>query len=159
MQTGVKQGCVVAPTLCALFLAAMLNEMNGRAEIEESQFNIVWMVVYSIFADDCALVAHSADDVQEIVNSFVKAAISFGLQINIKKTECMFQLIPGTVNAVKDVFVNGEALKRVSSFSYLGSVLSDDCSVDKNIAAHLQKANRAYGTLQLRLWSQQGIRI
>ena len=32
--------------------------------------------------------------------------------INIKKTECMFQLIPGTVIAGKDMFVNGEVLKR-----------------------------------------------
>ena len=55
--------------------------------------------------------------------------------------------------------MNGEAPKRVSSFSYLGNVLSEDCSVDKDIAARLQKANRAYGTLQSRLWSQQGIRM
>ena len=71
----------------------------------------------------------------------------------------MFQPIPCTANAGKDIFVNGEALKRVSSFSYLGSVLSEDCSVHKDIAARLQEANRAYGALQSRLWSQQGIRI
>ena len=29
VQTGAKQGCVLASTLFALFLAAMLNEMNG----------------------------------------------------------------------------------------------------------------------------------
>ena len=52
---------------------------------------------------------------KEIVNSLAKAAISFVLQINIKKTECMIQPISGTVNAGKDIFVNGEALKRVSS--------------------------------------------
>ena len=92
-----------------------------------------------LFAHDCALVAHSADGMQEIVNSFAKAAISFGLQINIKKMEYMFQPIPGTANAGKDILVNGEALKRVSSFSYLDSILSEDCSVDKDIAAHLQK--------------------
>ena len=49
----------------------------------------------------------------------------------------MFQPIPGTVNAGKDIFVIGEALKRVSLFSYLGSVHSEDCSVDKDIAARL----------------------
>ena len=35
-----------------------------------------------LFAHDCALVAHSADGMQEIVNSFAKAAISFGLIAN-----------------------------------------------------------------------------
>ena len=82
------------------------------------------------------------------------------LQMNIKKTECMFQPIPGTVHAGKNIFVNGKALRRASSFSYLGSVLSEDCSVHKDVAARLQKGNnRAYGALQSRLWSQQGIRI
>ena len=71
----------------------------------------------------------------------------------------MFQPIPGTVNAGKDVFVNGEALKRVPSFFYISSVLSEDCSVDKDIAARLQQANRAYGASQSRLWSHQGIKI
>ena len=51
----------------------------------------------------------------------------------------MFQPIPGTVNFGKDIYVNGEALKRVSSFSYLGRVLSEDCCGDKDIAARLQK--------------------
>ena len=32
VQTGVKQGCVLALSLFALFVTAMLNEMNGRAE-------------------------------------------------------------------------------------------------------------------------------
>ena len=37
--------------------------------------------------------------------------------------------------------------------------IKEDCSVDKDIAARLHKSNRAYGTLQSRTWSQQGIRI
>ena len=71
----------------------------------------------------------------------------------------MFQPIPGTVNAGKNIFVNGKALKRASSFSYLGSVLSEDCSVNKDIAARLQNVNGVYSALQSRLWSQQGIKI
>ena len=112
-----------------------------------------------LFADDCALVAHTTDDMQEMVNYFANAAASFGLQINIKKTEYMFQPAPGTASIAKDIFINGEPLKKVSSFSYLGSVISDDCAVDKDIAKRLQKASRAYGALQSRLWSQRGIQV
>ena len=68
--------------------------MNGRAEnrgvsiqyhTDGGLFNICRFMTKSktvttklkdlLFADDCALVAHSADDMQEIVNSFAKAAI------------------------------------------------------------------------------------
>ena len=93
MQTGVKQGYVLAPTL---FLAAMLDEVNGQAEnrvsiqyrMDGGLFNLCRFMTKSksvttklrdlLFADDSALVAHSADVMQEIVNSFAKAAISLG---------------------------------------------------------------------------------
>ena len=80
--------CVCASTLFALFLAAMLNEMNGQAEnrgvsiryrMDGGLFNFHRFMTKSktvttklrdlLFADDCALVAHSADDMKEIINS------------------------------------------------------------------------------------------
>ena len=38
-----------------------------------------------MFADDTAFVAHSHEDMQEIVTRFADAAKAFGLQVNIKK--------------------------------------------------------------------------
>ena len=39
-----------------------------------------------LFADDSALVAHSAEEIQKIVDAFSDASNAFGLKINIKKT-------------------------------------------------------------------------
>ena len=44
-------------------------------------------------ADDSALVADSAADIQVLVDHFAKAAAQFSLKININKTECMYQPI------------------------------------------------------------------
>ena len=44
-----------------------------------------------LFADDSALVAHTADDMQKLVDRFSEAAAKFSLKINIKKTECLYQ--------------------------------------------------------------------
>ena len=44
-----------------------------------------------IFADDSALIAHSAEEIQRIVDAFVTASSKFSLKINIKKTKVMFQ--------------------------------------------------------------------
>ena len=41
-----------------------------------------------LLAEDSALIEHSAEDIQRIVDAF---ASKFGLKINIKKTEVMFQ--------------------------------------------------------------------
>ena len=44
-----------------------------------------------LFADDSALVAHSAEEMQKIVDAFSDASKKFGQKINIKKTEVLYQ--------------------------------------------------------------------
>jgi len=44
-----------------------------------------------LYADDCALVAHSLEDAQMITDCFARAAKGFGLTISIKKTEVLKQ--------------------------------------------------------------------
>ena len=43
------------------------------------------------FADDSALVAHSAEEMQKIVDAFSDASKKLGLKINIKKIEVLYQ--------------------------------------------------------------------
>ena len=49
-----------------------------------------------LFADDCALVSHSAEEMQKIVDAFSDTSKKFGLKINIKKTEVLYQPISTT---------------------------------------------------------------
>ena len=44
-----------------------------------------------LFADDSALVAHSAEEMQTIVHAFSNASNKIDLKINIKKTEVLYQ--------------------------------------------------------------------
>ena len=44
-----------------------------------------------LFADDSALVAHSAEEMQKIVDAFSDASKKFGLKINMKKTEVLYK--------------------------------------------------------------------
>ena len=106
---GVKQGCVLAPTLFSIFLSAMLEEafkdMGDGIYIQSRQNADLFTVAHFraktkttnilvrelLFADDSALIAHSAEEIQRIVDAFANASSKFGLKINIKKTEVMFQ--------------------------------------------------------------------
>ena len=87
---GVKQGCVLAPTLFSIFLSAMLDEAFRDKGIgvyipsrqSADLFNVAHFRVKTkttrilmgelLFADDSALVAHSPEEMQKIVDAFVK---------------------------------------------------------------------------------------
>ena len=68
--------------------------------------------------------------------------------MNLKKTEIMLQVAPGKVYVKPKVFVKNEELKVVKSFTYLGSVLSDERGMEREISSRIQKASTALGNLE-----------
>jgi hypothetical protein len=111
-----------------------------------------------LFADDCSLVAHSLEELQQIVNTFDEAAKNFGLQINIGKTEFLYRPENNENNREAKININGQELTRVTAFQYLGSIISEDGLSDRDVTARIQKAGAAFGKLQTRVWNNRGIR-
>lgn len=76
------------------------------------------------FADAAALLACRLQDIQSILDKFSETAKAFGLTINIKKTEVIYQPVPGNASITNpSVFIDGAALKSVEAFTYLGSAV------------------------------------
>ena len=65
-----------------------------------------------LFADDNALVAHSAEEMQNIVDAFSNASKKFGLKMNTKKTEVLYQP-NSTTTLEEDITVDGNKLNSV----------------------------------------------
>ena len=102
---GVKQGCVLAPTLFSMMFSAMFSDVYRNEDIgihiryrtDGGLFNLRRLQAKTkvchatirdlLFADDCALNAHTQDDMQRSVDLFADACTSFGLTISTKKTE------------------------------------------------------------------------
>ena len=82
----------------------------------------------------------------------------FGLAINIQKTEVMFQPAPGKAYSNPQVNINGVLLKPVPQFCYLGSTLSNDAQLDKEITNRISKASSSFGALSDKVWKQHGIK-
>ena len=57
---------------------------------------------------------------QKIVDAFSDASKKFGLTINIKKTEVLYQP-NSTRTRAEDIMVDGKQLNSVLEFTYLGS--------------------------------------
>ena len=60
-----------------------------------------------LFADDSALVAHSTEEMQNIVDVFFDASKKFGLKANIEKTEVLYQSNSTRTREEEDIMVDG----------------------------------------------------
>ena len=99
-----------------------------------------------LFADDSALIAHSAGEIQRIVDAFANASALFGIKINIKKTEVMFQP-NSTITMEEDINVDETTLIHVKEFPYLGSIKASDCQIEAELQNKMSKASMSFGRL------------
>ena len=123
---GVKQGCVMAPTLFSMMFSAMLTDafqdvdagfpiryrfdgklLNLRRLQAKSkvQTDVVDKLLY---ADDLAENAKSEEKMQGAVDRMSKACDNFQLTISTKKTEVVHQPAPGKPYSEPTITVNGQ---------------------------------------------------
>jgi len=175
---GVKQGCVLAPTLFSIFFSMMLKQATEdlddkefvyiRYRLDGNLFNLrrlqahtrthVQMIKDLLFADDAALVAHSERALQLITSCFAESAQLFGLEVSLKKTEVLHQPKPQEEYHPPHVSIGETELKSVKQFTYLGCSISSNARIDSEIDNRLNKANCAFGRLHKRVWDNKHIK-
>ena len=111
-----------------------------------------------LFADDCALLAHTEEALQHIVNRSSDAAKKFGLTISLKKTEVLYQP-PPRVAYSPHTSIDGTNLNAVEHFTYLGCIISSDATVRKDLDNRLSTANSSFGRLSKRVWQSHSLRL
>ncbi|BHF67956.1 hypothetical protein SprV_0301098500 [Sparganum proliferum] len=181
---GVKQGCVLAPTLFSLMFSAMMMDayrderpgiriayrtdgqlLNQRRM--QFQSRVSTSTVHELlFADDCALNTTSEEEMQRSMDLFSAACANFGLVINTQKTVVMHQPPPNSAIATApnappppQISVNGTQLQVVENFPYLGSTLSHNTKIDDEVANRISKASQAFGRLQSTVWNRHGLQL
>ena len=102
-----------------------------------------------MFADDAALVAHTEEDLQRLMDCFSKACEDFRLTISLKKTNVMNQ---DTEN-VPDITINNYQLEAVNEFTYLGSTITSDLSMESEINKRIGRAITTFAKLSARVWN------
>ena len=176
ISNGVKQDCVLAPVLFNLFFTCVLRQAVGnmdeevyvRFHYDGSIFDLRRLstktetlnslIQEALFADDCAFMAHKPGDLQAMLNSS-DASKQFGLTISLGKTEVLFQRAPNSVAPQPAIFIDEVDLKVVDSFKFLGSMISNDGSLDKEIVSRISKASQALGRLRNRLLNHHNVTL
>lgn len=177
ISNGVKQGCCLAPVLFNLYFTQVLTHAVKDLDIgiyikyrtDGSLFDlrrlnartktIEKLILDALFADDCALMAHTEDHLQTILNCFADASKLFGLTISLGKTEVLVQAAPNTVKPNPVITIDNTQLTCVDNFKYLGSNISSDGSLDKEITSRIQKACQALGKLRVKVLQRHSISL
>ncbi|KAJ7408138.1 hypothetical protein BTVI_60736 [Pitangus sulphuratus] len=81
-----------------------------------------------------------------------EAAELFGLEVSLKKTEVFYQPACQEVFHHPYIIIGESELKSVQEFNYLGSIISLDGKIDKEIDNMLAKAYKAFCKLHKRVW-------
>jgi len=110
---------------------------------------LIWDLM---FMDDTAFVAHSHEDVQDIITHFAGSAKPFGLKINIKKPEKVYQPAPGSTTTGQPIKIQDQELCNVRQFKYLGSTVMNNNRIDEDIITRMANASISYGRLNHKVW-------
>ena len=100
-----------------------------------------------LFIDAAAIVAYTLEDTRDICKQFEQAATLFGLTINTKKTVTFYQPPSGQALIDPHIEIYGMPLKSVKNFTYLGSTVASDSTIDVEINNRIQAASGAFGGL------------
>ena len=76
---GVKQGCVLSPTLFSMFINDPVRGTGRGLRIKDTNIDIL------MYADDVVILAETEGDLQVILNRVNSWCESWGISINVKK--------------------------------------------------------------------------
>ncbi len=146
---GVKQGCVLSPTLFKLFvndLPDIFDETCKPAKLFNKKVSCL------MFADDVVLVSETKEGLQHSLNELKKYSDKWQLQVNSEKSKIMTFNKSGKI--CKERFnLGNEVLENVKTYNYLGVTLTPNCLFNQAVSNLDKKARKAMFKVRNSLFS------
>ncbi len=167
ISSGVRQGCIIAPMLFNIFMDFLLREtmkdmpddcgfeilfkVDGHLERPRAKralaSHIRDMISHLMYADDMALLASDPGVLQRMILKFEEVTQAWGMCISVPKTKIMSLSRPSGTQPMREVHIRGDMVGMEDDFVYLGSMLSCDGSLDKEVNRRISAAAKAFHML------------
>ena len=119
-----------------------LNRLKAKTKLKSV------LVRELLYADDAAIVAESANELQTLIDKLDDACQKFGLSISQNKTKVLAQ----NSEIVPCITIGGHPLEVVDEFCYLGAKISSNVLLDGDINSRIAKAMGTMAKLKKRVW-------
>ena len=170
IRSGVKEGCVLPPTLFGIVFALLLRHAFGtasegiclRTRSDGRLFNLGLLRVKTkvrealvrdmLFA---AVTTHTQQELQALTDRFSQACKDFGRTVSLKKTNVLGQ----DTMELPAITIDDYELDVVEQFAYLGSSITDNLSLDTEIDKRMGKAATTLNGLTSRVWTNPKLTV
>ena len=139
---GVRQGCLLFLTLFNIFLERI---MSDALEGHDGKVSIGGRNITNLrFVDDIDALVKEEQELEALVESLDKTCIRYKIEISAEKAKLMTNSAIGIQREIK---VKGQKLGTVTSFKFVGAVVSDDGSKPE-VLSRIAQANAALTKLK-----------
>ena len=157
VKTGVRQGALTSPIIFNAAIDWVLHHAIKSRNRELSSSGITLSGTDEptfdlAYADDAALLTSDGPGAQLLLDAVARYSSVVGLKISVPKSKIMSSACtPGPLRLGQD------ALEEVGDFVYLGSCISPDGSLDKEIDRRIGRASGAMRCFRSALWNKDAV--
>lgn len=177
LETGLGQGCCLAPLLFNIFLAAVVEAWVGESgggvnwlaridgallhrEAHDKYASWKPLELHELgYADDAALIADTLVNLHSLAKGFQLHLREWGLELSVEKTEAMSSQAGAHAPIPVEEFGGFDEIKFSEYFEYLGVVIQRHGSGDLAVTERLEKARKAFWALNSSVWSVQQLSL
>merc|ERR1712082_140035 len=106
----------------------------------------IWTINQLLFADDTALVADSERTLQQLVTEFDRVCKRRKLKVNVDRSKVLRCSREDPVPRIQ-IQLGSEQLEQVDSFKYLGSMVTENGTMSREVQSRAIEAGKAMGGL------------
>jgi len=140
---GVRQGCILSPTLFSLVINTLAKHMNENGKHGVQLLPGLLELFILLFADDVALVSTTPSGLQNQLNVLKNCCDQLKLQVNEEKTKVMVFRKGGYLSKHEKWNFNGTVLEVVNKYCYLGFTFTTKLSTKLGTNHLVSKAKKA----------------